>query len=99
VESGHRVFVGGFEREGNFPIGAHPEPSEIQNDGLPSRPYPMATPKSICRENPRTPASVWLIVQPIIMAIAFCGNQIRPHTDYSSNAGQNHLAKVARFLP
>ncbi len=44
-------------------------------------------------------ASVWSSVQAIIMAIAFYGNQIRPHTDYSSNAGQNYLATVATSLP
>jgi hypothetical protein len=64
VESAHRVFVGGLESSSAASkamwlsrFGPMPAPSEIHNDGLPSRPYPMARPKSSCRENPSTPGT------------------------------------------
>ena len=43
-------------------------------------------------------SGVMAITEAIIHAISFYGGQCRPHTDYSSNAGQNYLAGVARTL-
>jgi hypothetical protein len=50
VERAHGVFVGGLEGDVGSRSGPSPVPSAIQNVGSPSRPYPMASPKSSCRE-------------------------------------------------